>query len=377
MKEVKEVSRGKFWASVFTLTGTIIGAGILGLPYVFSRAGFWIGFFWLVFLGLICMYVFLCIGEVVLRTKQVHQLTGYAAKYLGKNGKKLMFAAIIFEVYSALIAYLIGEGESFSHLFTGTVEYAVYFGIGFWLIMTLLLREGLKGLKRVETFGVSVILVLIVAISVYFSPGINMQNISYTNTSMFFIPFGVVLFAMLGFASVPEMRREINGKEKLLKKAIIIGVLIPIIVYAIFTFIFVGVLGQSVPEVATIAFGKLVTLLGIFTMMTSYFVLSFVLKDAFVFDFNYNKRFVFLCVSIIPLLLYLIITYFNIADFVKVLGIGGVISGGLTGILILVMALKAKKLGERKPEYKIPINWFIIGLLSLIFIIGVVVELFF
>ena len=29
----------KFWATAFTLTGTVVGAGILGLPYVFSQSG--------------------------------------------------------------------------------------------------------------------------------------------------------------------------------------------------------------------------------------------------------------------------------------------------------------------------------------------------
>ncbi len=81
-------------------------------------------------------------------------------------------------------------------------------------------------------------------------------------------------------------------------------------------------------------------------------------------------------VSIIPLILYLSVVFFNIADFVKILGIGGVVSGGLTGILILLMNVNAKKKGDRKPEFSVPINWFIIGILSLIFILGIVVELF-
>lgn len=43
----------KFWSTAFTLTGTIIGAGILGLPYVFSKSGSLIGVSWLLVLGLI------------------------------------------------------------------------------------------------------------------------------------------------------------------------------------------------------------------------------------------------------------------------------------------------------------------------------------
>ena len=68
----------KFWATTFTLTGTIIGAGILGLPYVFAQSGIFIGIFWLILIGLIVMYVCLCLGEVSLRTKGKHHLVGYA-----------------------------------------------------------------------------------------------------------------------------------------------------------------------------------------------------------------------------------------------------------------------------------------------------------
>jgi len=73
----------KFWATVFTLTGTVIGAGILGLPYVFAKSGFFVGLFWLIFLGIITIYFNLALGEVTLRTKGVHHLPGLAEKYLG------------------------------------------------------------------------------------------------------------------------------------------------------------------------------------------------------------------------------------------------------------------------------------------------------
>ena len=67
---------------------------------------------------------------------------------------------------------------------------------------------------------------------------------------------------------------------------------------------------------------------------------------------------------------------FDLVDFVWVLGIGGVVAAGLTGVLILLMNLNAKKKGNRNPEFSVPINWLIIGILSLIFILGVFVELF-
>ncbi len=367
----------KFWVTTFTLSGTIIGAGILGLPYVFSQSGFWFGIFWLLFLGLIMIYINLCIGETTLRSKGIHHLPGLAEKYLGKIGKRIMFFAVVFGIYSALLAYLIGEGESLSQLFMGNLEYSLVFALGFWFVMTLLLREGLKGLKKVETYGVIGVIVIIIIIFVLFLPRVEIGNLNYFDNSKFFLPFGVTLFALLGFTSVPELRREINGSEKLLRKAIIIGVLIPVVLYFIFALTFVGVLGKQVPEIATLALGNLIVLLGIFTMTTSYFVLSFALKDIYTYDVHESKKVKFVLVSIAPLILYLIVSYFNLDSFVKVLSIGGVISGGITGIMVLIMALNAKKKSERKPEFKIPVNWFIIGVLSLIFVGGIVVELMF
>jgi len=365
----------KFWASVFTLAGTTIGAGILGLPYVFSQSGFFVGVFWLIFLGAIIIFVNLCLGEITLRTKKIYQLPGYAKLYLGKWGERIMFFALIFGIYSAFLAYLIGEGQSFSKLFFGDLTYSIYFAIGFWVVMTMLLREGLKGLKKIEVWGVIAIMGIILAMFLWFFPSMNINYLNHYNLSNLFLPFGVILFSLLGFVAIPELRREIKKDEKLFKKAIIFGVLIPIFLYFIFALVFVGVLGEIIGEVSTLSFGSFIILLGIFTMLTSYFVLSFSLRDVFFYDLK-KRNLSFIFVSGVPLLIYLFVTFFNLLNFEKVLGIGGVISGGLTGILILLMNLNAKKKGNRKPEFSIPINWIIIGVLSLIFIIGIFMELF-
>jgi amino acid permease len=365
----------KFWATTFTLTGTIIGAGILGLPYAFAKSGFLVGLFWLIVLGAVMIFVNLALGEVTLRTKGKHQLSGYAEKYLGIWGKRLMFFAMIFGIYSALLAYLVGEGQSFSNLIPGNTHPLVY-GIAFWLIMTLLLREGLRGLKKIETWGVIAIIVIVVGIFIRFVQFVEPANLMAWNQSYFTIPIGVVLFALLGFTSIPELRKEIKGQEKLLKKAIILGTLIPIILYIIFSGIFIGVLGTNITEIATLSFGPLMIILGIFTMLTSYFVLSFSLKSTFKYDIKTSKTTNFVFTSLIPLVLYVIATQFESIGFILILGIGGVISGGLTGILILLMLKRAKKStrNNKKPEIQMPINWILIIILSIIFIAGIILE---
>lgn len=363
-----------FWSTAFTLTGTIIGAGILGLPYVFAKSGFFIGLLWLIVLGGIMVLMNLYLGEVTLRTKENHQLAGYARIYLGKWGSRIMFFAMVFGVYSALLAYLIGEGESFSQLLGfGT---PLIWGIVFWIVMTFLLGQGLKELKKVETWGVLAIIALVLGIFVYFLPSVDYTNFFFIGKSHLFLPIGVVLFALLGFTSIPELRREIEGDEKKFKKAILIGSLIPVGLYVLFSMVFIGVLGVDVTEVATLSFGPFVTILGIFTMLTSFFVLSFSLKDLYEADYGLSKANIFVLTSLLPLALFLIVTILRWDSFIEVIGIGGVVSGGLTGILILLMNRKAKKVDKRrKVIYSIPLNWLVVLGLSLVFVFGVVAEL--
>ncbi|MFA5992601.1 MAG: aromatic amino acid transport family protein [Candidatus Pacearchaeota archaeon] len=359
----------------FTLAGTMIGAGMLGLPFVFSRSGFLIGIFWLVLLGLIMTLVHLYMGEIILRTRGEHQLPGYAEKYLGVAGKKVMFFAMFFGIYSALVAYLIGEGQSLSYFFMGNLGYAIVFGCLFWFIMTLLLRNGLKGLKKLESWSIPAVIIIVFILLFYLLPQIKFENLAPMNYDFFFVPLGVTLFALLGFSSIPEVGRVMKGQEKNMKFALLIGSLIPIVLYAIFGFAFVGVFGNAVKEVATISVGRYASLLGVLTMVTSYFVLSFALKDMFEVDLKMKKQTIFFLVYILPIILYLVISLFDLVDFVRVLGIGGVISGGITGMLILLMNYKSKKYAERTPEYWIPINWFIIAFISLLFIIAVIIQL--
>jgi tyrosine-specific transport protein len=366
----------KFWATTFTLTGTIVRAGILGLPYVFEQSGFLISLFWLITIGAVMIFVNLTLGEITLRTRGRHQLPGYAKKYLGKWGKRLMLTAVLFGIYSALLAYLVGEGQSLSKLISPNTP-PIIFGIIFWAILTLLLRGGLKELKKVETWGVIAVISIVLSIFLRFLPSINPHNLLPINNTNFAVPIGVVMFALLGFTSIPELRKEIKGQEKLLKRAIVIGTTIPIFLYTIFSATFIGVLGSSISQVATLSFGPLMTILGIFTMFTSYFVLSYSLSATFRLDLKTKKRKNFIFTSLVPLILYILAEYFQRTTFTFILGIGGVISGGITGILILLMAYKAKSSTRSKkdPEIQMPINIPLIILISIVFVSSIILEL--
>jgi len=365
--------KNKFFPALAVLIGTTIGAGFLGIPYVVSKSGFMPGLAYLIFVAIFMFFVKLYLGEVILRTQGNHQLTGYAHKYLGRTGKTLMFFAMVFGIYSALVAYLMGEGQSLSYVIFGNFHFSFYFSLLFWLAMTFLTYIGLKALKKYSQISAIVMFTFIFLILIVFSSGIRTENLSYVNKEFMFVPFGVILFSFLAFSAMPEVRRILLTKEKLFKKTIMLGMLIPLLIYIIFTFVVVGNF-TNVSDIATFSLGRFFSLLAVITMFTAFFCLSLAIRDMFRFDFGWGRFRGWLLASFLPLILFLLISIFKLASFIEILALGGVVSGGLTGILVLLMNIKAKKLGNRNPEYSLPINWFVVFIFSLLFIAAVVLE---
>jgi len=360
-----------FWEAVATLVGTVIGAGILGIPYIVAKAGFWTGIINILVLGFISMILYLYLGEVALRTKGFHQLPGYAEKYLGKSGKILMTLAMLFGVYGALIAYTIGEGQALAAIFGGN---PMFYSLIFFGIAAIIIHAGLKNVAKSELIMLPFIIGIIILISILSIKFVNLSNLTQFRLSSIFIPYGIVLFAFLGPTAIPEMEMELVKNSKYMKKAIIIGMLIPMVIYLLFSFFVVGVSGTAITEVGTIGLGNLIgphmvligNLFAVITLATSFLAIGLALQQMYRIDYKLNKNIAWLLTISIPLL----IVIGNITTFAKALEISGIIAGGLFGTLIVLMALKAKKLGDRKPEYTTYINKFIAGIFIFIFVGG-------
>jgi amino acid permease len=364
-----------FFSAIAIISGTCIGAGFLGIPYVASKAGFFVALTYLIIFSGIILLVNLYLGEIILRTKKTHQLSGYCGKYLGNKGKKIMTFATKFTIYSIMIAYMIGIGESIGFLIFNEIKYHIIIGVFFGLIMSSLIWKGIKELKKVEKTGIISSIIILLLIVFLFSEKVDFANLQTFNSKFILFPFGVILFSLMSFFSLPQAKISLGKNRKDFKKVIIIGTLLPAFFYIIFTMIVVGVKGQLTPEIATFALGTIFILLGIVTMITSYISLGNALMENYMIDLNYKKQKAWFFSSILPIATFALTQLFSFFSFTKILSLGGVISGGLIGILILLTAKKAEKLGDLIPEYKIPINKGVITILFLIFIIGLLSQI--
>ncbi|MEW6063130.1 MAG: aromatic amino acid transport family protein [Nanoarchaeota archaeon] len=366
------------YEAVATLLGVMIGAGIFGIPYVFAHSGFLTGLLTLIIIAFSMTLINLYIGEVTLRTKGNHQLTGYASIYLGKTGKVLMTVSMVFGIYGALLAYIIGEGESLNAIFTFN---PLFYSIVFFGVMSLFVYYGLKAIKESElVMGIiKLSIFLIIFITLFFSGKVNTGNLVGFNLANIFVPFGVVLFAFLATAAIPEMKEELAKKERYLKRALIIGGLIAFFAYMLFAFVIVGVTGQETTEVATVGLANLLgqkvhvllNLFAVFAMATAFLGLGLALKEMYIYDYKLNKNLAWFLTCFVPLALFL----FGIKSFTRTIAVTGAVSGGIVGVLAIMMAYRAKAVGERKPEYSIPVNGFLSFILVIVFLLAIVYSI--
>ena len=369
----------KFFHAVATLIGITIGAGILGIPFVVAQAGMLIGIINILVIGTAVLLVNLYFGEIVLRTKGKHQLTGYAKLYLGNNAKRIMTGTMTFLIYGAMTAYAIGIGEALESIYPAVSSFK--FSLAFFAIGAAILYFGLRAVAESEFLLSSLIIGLIVIISLmaFFSGQFEAANLNVVNPGNVLLPYGVILFAFLGSVAIPEMGEELGKKKKLLKKAIIVGSLVPIVAYALFATAVVGVTGWDTSQIATVALGEVlgrkilvfVNLFSVLAMATSFLAMGLALKEVYNYDYKLDKKLSWALTCSLPIAVFIL----GIKEFVHVIGFVGALSGGCMGIMVVLMHSRAKKLGKRKPEFVITGRKIVSVLLVAVFVAGILYEI--
>ncbi len=364
----------EFFDAVWTLVGITVGAGVFSLPYVFYKAGFYTGLLVTFLTAVISLIVLLYLGEIVLRTKGKHQLSGLAEKYLGKKGKTIMFIANILSIYGALAAYTIGSGQALTAIFGGD---SLAFSILFFIIVSLVVFFSINLISKFESAFSPLKIIIALILSFLLFGFFDMKNVSGFSFNNILIPYGVALFAFTGISAVPEMNEELKNKKHMMG-AIILGMLITFIIYLLFVFSVIGSVGD-VGEVATtslLGFGKGVgifaNLFALLAMGTAFVVLGFALKENLTLDYKMHNFPSWLIVISVPLVL--VLTGFF--GFVKLIELSGAVAIGIIFIMILLMHSIAKRTGDRIPEYEFTNNKILKFVLFLILVIGIVYSVF-
>lgn len=370
----------KFWFAVATLVGSTVGVGIYGMPFAFQKAGFGIGLLFLIGIGGLFIFINLMYGEIILRTHEQHQFIGYTNKYLGTVAKKINLLTFMLGAYGALIGITIISGNFLTNVASFFLDFSpAGFSTLFTVIAAIFIFRGRRSVSRVDLFMMLVVGSIILLIGLMSAKHISLSNYVLANRDFWFLPFGVILFAINGMPGVPLVREMLVGKEDEMKRALIIGTIIPMVFYLVFSFIIVGVTSDTTtPDaisglLATLGGGVVFvgSLLGFLTSSTIFLNLGLALKESFQQDFNFKRRWAWLLTVVPPYLLFLSGT----RNFIDIIGLVGGVAVSIETIVLIFLYAKARKGGDRMPEYSIRLPTLILYLMMLIFAAGTVYTL--
>ncbi len=328
------------------LAGTIIGAGIFSLPYVFNRLGLGTGFFYLIVFTLVYFAIHLMYAQIVQTSDGAHQFFYFAEKYLPKNFAGVASFMVLFELILVLTVYLV-LAPIFAGLVFGNGGFIALFV--FWFFGSLFMFVKLEWLGWAEFLGTLCILAIV--LSVLFLGKTSAPEVPIfrkVDWSLLFLPFGPLLFSLSGrpaISKIVEEYRKIkkNGRAISLNKVILWGTAIPAVVYSLFV---IGILRLN-PNVSPEALNSLgflppltlgfLGILGLLTLWTSYFIIGINVKDILKIDL---KRPIWFCVFVVlgaPLVLY----FAGFRNFLSVVSLTGGIFLALEGIFVIAMWRRA------------------------------------
>lgn len=362
--------------ATLSLIGTIIGAGIFGVPFVISRVGITVGLAYFIVIGALVIIAHWYFAQIALSIKERHRLPGFANALLGIWGKRAAGLLGIVGGWLALTAYLILGGTFLWILlspYLGGTE--ISWVLIYSLVIGLVVLGGLGFVAKSEMVMTSALILALLVIVAVSAPHLNIDNLLAFNQKNIFLPYGVILFSLLGFAAIPQLEDLSRGKQKSFLRSIMFGTVISAILTAIFGFVIAGVTGaQTTPE-AILGLEPLVgswimifgAIFGFLAVITSCFVFLLNQIETFRYDYDLSYPTSWILSLGVPLLIFAK----GGRDFIGMIGLTGGVAGGLTGALVAIMYLSIPR------KKKLPLIGYLgVFLVITLFVLGAIAELF-
>ena len=374
--------RSAAWRATESLLGAIIGVGVFGLPFVFVRAGFFVGLAYLVVLGLVMMTIQLMLGEVVLQTPGHHRIPGLVTRYFGKKWGAVAAVVTVGSAWGALVAYVLIGGLFVHALLSPMIGGGVFlYQLGFLVVGFLVSLNGLRAVTRTETYMVWAMIVAMLVIIGRGLFGAEASAFTLVDGWNVLLPYGVVLFALSGLTTIPELKDVLGRHKASLRTVIPVAMIVVVVLYALFAAAVVGVTGSETTPEAVIGLGRALgswvlvvgSIFGFLAVATSFLFQAVIIQDLVEYDYGLSR----LGAWFVALLLPTIILLGGWRDVIEVMGITGGLFGGLIGAFVaaLYIRVKSRRCGGPHECFYIKNGWAVA--VFALFLIGAVMETIF
>ncbi len=229
---------------ILLVSGTATGAGMLALPVISSFGGFIPSFF---LLGACWFFLFitsLLLLDVNLAFRGEVNLISMAGRTLGVWGKAVCWVTYLLLLYSLTAAYIAGS----SPLFLQGLAWATGWSAPSWIgpfpllmlfgVFVYLGTQAVDWINRFLMLG----LILIYFLIVMFLPShIDFSHLKHIDIKAIWVAVPVVITSFGFHIIIPTLTTYLDHDVKKLRLTLLIGSLIPLIIYCIWNFLIIGV----------------------------------------------------------------------------------------------------------------------------------------
>ncbi len=243
------MTNNKIFGSTLIIAGTTIGAGMLALPLASAGLGFTAAT--LIMLGIWCLmaYTAMLMLEVHQHANRDATLHTLAQQFLGAKGRMLATFSVFFLFYALCAAYIAGGGSQLNikiNQFFG-LEQTHLGAVLFTIAAAIVVAIGTHSVDVVNRvlFGLKIIALVVMLFLLL--PNIKMSNLIAMpmGQGLLFASLPVI-FTSFGFhGSIPSIVNYVGKDIKALRKILLVGSAIPLVVYILWQLAIQGIFLQS------------------------------------------------------------------------------------------------------------------------------------
>lgn len=348
-QEIQSESRLTFMEATSIIVGHGVGAGILAVPYLASRAPWW-DFLWILALAYaVNLLLHLMIAELSLNNKGAQFVKCFENELFTGRFKKvatwIVFGFLAFSVLCNVASFITGSAAVFTSWF-GLSSWAGM--LIYYVIAGLVVFFGMKIVGICEKYSVIamvlVIGILFVATVMGQTSALPATFIASTNAMAL---YSTVAFSLSAVMSVPQVVKGVSGDRKKIVSAIAAGTGINAFLIIVVTFMTLLGAGQAITKNGALVdlsanLGGWVSIVGyVFSLLalsTSFWANTLNMRDIIAEQTKWNLRLCWLLATLPCLILALC----GMSSFVGFARLAGVIQV-LTGIGIIIAYNRSRR----------------------------------
>ncbi|OCH53746.1 aromatic amino acid transport family protein [Vibrio sp. ZF57] len=244
------MNKSKVFGSTLIIAGTTIGAGMLALPLASAGIGFSTSLFLMLGLWALMAFTALLMVELHQFAESDATLHTLAHTILGTKGKWIASFAVMFLFYALCAAYIAGGGAQFNQRISdiaGIELNAQITTLLFTVLVAGVVTIGTHSVDKVNRVLFGLKLIAMVLVLSFLAPNITSQYLMSMPLQQGLIVAAIpVVFTSFGFhGSIPSIVRYLDGDVRSLRKVMIIGSALPLVIYVFWQSVTLGVISQE------------------------------------------------------------------------------------------------------------------------------------